>query len=94
MDLMIENLEHYLIRVPKPEIIMIERVLYSMLNALHYLSKHGIAHRDIKPSNILLDQYGVPKLSDFDTMKILKGGIKTMNQKTITLAGTIKYMSP
>jgi len=64
-----------------------------MLPALFYLSKDGIAHRDIKPSNILLDQYGVPKLADFDNMKILKGGIITMNQKTITLTGTKKYMS-
>lgn len=33
--------------------------------ALEMVHQAGIVHRDIKPSNILLNQLGVPKLSDF-----------------------------
>lgn len=40
-------------------------LMYGMVQTLQKLKKFGIIHRDIKPHNILLDNNGLPKLSDF-----------------------------
>lgn len=40
-------------------------IMYGMIQSLQILSDKGIIHRDIKPQNILLDNNGIPKLSDF-----------------------------
>ncbi|BBM82207.1 protein kinase domain-containing protein [Candidatus Uabimicrobium amorphum] len=40
-------------------------IMYGMIQSLKILSDKGIIHRDIKPQNILLDNNGIPKLTDF-----------------------------
>lgn len=37
--------------------------------ALAHAHALGVVHRDISPANVLLDDHGVPKLTDFDLMK-------------------------
>lgn len=41
------------------------KVLLPILDAVRYLHMRGKFHRDIKPSNIVLDERGVPFLTDF-----------------------------
>lgn len=40
-------------------------IIASLINALGFLHKEGIAHHDIKPGNIFLDEYNRPILGDF-----------------------------
>ena len=36
-----------------------------------YVHEQGISHRDLKPENILMDQFGVIKICDFGSAKVL-----------------------
>jgi hypothetical protein len=47
------------------------RLLVQVIDAVEYLHKQGQVHRDLKPTNILLDEAGVPYLSDFGLVKDL-----------------------
>ena len=40
-------------------------MIYSLLDALAYMSSKGIMHRDLKPDNILIDKTGKLKIVDF-----------------------------
>jgi serine/threonine protein kinase len=68
-----------------------------LLHALHYLHTSKVIFCDLKPSNILLNEYGVLKLSDFalaanvDQIKTLKSGKK---RSKVRRTGTPYYMAP
>ena len=47
------------------------RLLVQVIDAVEYLHRQGQVHRDLKPTNILLDEAGVPYLSDFWLVKDL-----------------------
>ncbi len=68
------------------------RMLALICRAVHFAHQRGIVHRDLKPSNIMLDQAGVPKVSDFGLAKF----ISEATGLTVTgeVLGTPCYMSP
>jgi serine/threonine protein kinase len=75
--------------MPLPEII---RVMDDMSDALTYAHLHGVLHRDIKPSNIVIDNKGVPYLTDFGLARVTKAGASTLSADMIL--GTPQYISP
>jgi serine/threonine protein kinase len=52
-------------------------VLVQIADALAFLHSKGYVHGDVKPDNILFSFEGVPKLSDFNTAKVLATVSKT-----------------
>jgi len=58
----------------------------------------GLIHRDLKPENIFLarvDSREIVKITDFGIAKALPGSPdQTSDSRTITMAGTPRYMSP
>jgi serine/threonine-protein kinase len=68
------------------------RIVAAVATAVHYLHRHGIIHRDLKPSNILLDEAGVPYVTDFGLAKVLGGD--SHRTATGAIVGTPSYMSP
>lgn len=69
------------------------RLLRGLASALAHIHERGLVHRDIKPSNILIDREGLPKLTDF-------GSVKAPDQFTTNLTmaghlvGTVAFMAP
>lgn len=68
------------------------RYFQQLINAVDYCHSRGVYHRDLKPENLLLDSYGVLKVSDF--------GLSTFSQKVRedgllhTACGTPNYVAP
>ena len=77
-------------RNPKPNLNDIERILFPIIDALHYLHVElKMTHRDIKPRNILLNSERFPMLVDIDS-----GKISQFSTKMQTVIGTLTYMAP
>lgn len=69
-------------------------VLAPIARALEYVHKQKIVHRDVKPANILIDETGMPKLSDFGIVKIIEEK-ETQEMTAVGVGvGTPEYMSP
>ncbi|XP_052479840.1 CBL-interacting serine/threonine-protein kinase 9 isoform X3 [Gossypium raimondii] len=65
---------------------------HQLINAVDYCHSRGVYHRDLKPENLLLDSYGVLKISDF--------GLSAFSQQVRedgllhTACGTPNYVAP
>jgi serine/threonine protein kinase len=68
------------------------QLLLTIACAVEHLHQHGIVHRDLKPSNILLDEAGVPYVTDFGLVKTLAGD--SQRTRTGVIVGTPSYMAP
>jgi len=66
-------------------------IILQIALGLHEAHQNGIVHRDIKPGNIMLTKKGLAKITDFGLAKLETGVDIT---KTITIMGTVAYMSP
>ncbi|XP_020247567.1 CBL-interacting serine/threonine-protein kinase 9-like isoform X2 [Asparagus officinalis] len=68
------------------------RYFQQLINAVDYCHSRGVYHRDLKPENLLLDSFGVLKVSDF--------GLSTfspqMREEGLlhTTCGTPNYVAP
>ena len=63
-------------------------LLSRILSGLEAIHRCGIVHRDLKPSNILIDNEGIPYISDFGIAQA--AGISTPKQTM----GTAQYAAP
>ena len=59
--------------------------------ALKSAHDSGIVHRDIKPQNILIDKYGLCKVTDFGIARVSSNATITY---TSSILGTVHYISP
>ncbi len=53
------------------------RHVEAVAGAVEAAHRLGIRHRDIKPENILIDEYGIPKLTDFGIASVSSGATTT-----------------
>ena len=64
----------------------------AMVEGLGFAHKNKVIHRDVKPHNVLLDEDGIPKVTDFGIARIEdENSGKT---KTGAIMGTFAYMAP
>ncbi|KAK6158942.1 hypothetical protein DH2020_006256 [Rehmannia glutinosa] len=68
------------------------RYFQQLINAVDYCHSRGVYHRDLKPENLLLDSYGVLKVSDFG----LSAFSKQVRDDGLlhTACGTPNYVAP
>jgi len=62
------------------------RCVKEVAEAIQHAHEHGVLHRDLKPSNILLDEAGVPRITDFGIARMASSG--TTNHKAAELTRT------
>ncbi|WP_372368527.1 protein kinase [Candidatus Uabimicrobium sp. HlEnr_7] len=69
------------------------QIMATIIEAVDYSHKYNILHRDIKPENIIVNDAGIPYLTDFGIAKVTETSEKSLT-KTGTFMGTPDYMSP
>ncbi|MBM0045959.1 Stk1 family PASTA domain-containing Ser/Thr kinase [Anaerococcus sp. mt242] len=75
-------------RLSNPDIIDYSVQIAQALKTAH---QAGIIHRDIKPQNILIDNYGLLKVTDFGIARVSSNATITY---TSSILGTVHYISP
>lgn len=68
------------------------RLLQPVAEAIHFAHTQGVLHRDLKPSNLLLDGFGLPRVSDFGLARRLDAA----ERFTLTgeVLGSPSYLAP
>ncbi|XP_058008481.1 CBL-interacting serine/threonine-protein kinase 9 isoform X2 [Hevea brasiliensis] len=69
------------------------RYFQQLINAVDYCHSRGVSHRDLKPENLLLDSYGVLKVSDFGLSAVLSKQVQG-DGLLHTACGTPNYVAP
>ena len=67
--------------------------IVAIARAVHFAHLRGILHRDLKPSNVLIDDRGVPFVTDFGLAKRLEAVDASLTESGQVL-GTPRYMAP
>jgi hypothetical protein len=67
-------------------------IVRDLSNALGHAHSRGICHRDIKPANVIVDEDGVPYLTDFGLARRVSFNSELTGEGTVL--GTPGYMSP
>ena len=74
-----ETLDARLRREGRLPQLVIDQLLYPLLDGLEQVHEAGFLHRDIKPDNILMDALGRPTLIDFGASRVaLQGRFKAL----------------
>ena len=72
-------------RLPSEKVLDIALQLCAGLAAAH---EQGVLHRDLKPANVLIDDYGIVRITDFGI------AVTTTAGGRYTVSGTPAYMAP
>ena len=94
MELMKENLAHFLRRSPTvvPYHLQV-KISHDIAQALDYLHRNRIIHRDIRSHNVLLNDAHQAKLSNFSLAKIV-GSDPSMTRPMTPCPGALNFMPP
>ena len=71
----------------------VAELMAQVARAIEFAHQHGVLHRDLKPSNILIDQDGLPHLTDFGLAK-LTGRENSGLTLSHAVLGTPGYLAP
>ena len=77
---------------PGPAYDLIQQIAAALGHAHH----NGLIHRDVKPENVIIDQYGIPKLTDLGLAVDRFGGNGTSlrNARSLAIVGTPTWSPP
>jgi|GEM_PF-1131867 len=67
------------------------QVVATIARALHHAHQRGVLHRDLKPENVLIDEAGLPHLTDFGLARRLGDDRMTQSQAVV---GTPGFLAP
>lgn len=86
-----ENLQQYLARRDRMELMDSLTMVKAVCSALSVLEEHHLVHRDVKPANILLEEDGNVKLAD---LGLLKDQTRPGDSTGEFVSGTPHYVAP